>query len=803
MPYNPTTGKDYRGGNALYLWSTGLAQHYGDSRWMTYKQALAQGAQVRKGEQGTRIEYIMLGGMEPVTDEQGKVALDANGKPTRAYVQYERPRVMPFTVFNAAQIDGLSPAATREPMAEWVRHAQAERILQASGVPILHQAGNRAYYRPATDTITLPLREQFSAADKYYATALHELGHATGHASRLDRDLAHPFGSEGYAREELRAEIASLMLGDRLSIGHEPGQHAAYVASWIKVLEDDPRELFRAATDAEKITRFVLNYALQQSLQTAPPLQAQENAPSHQAVVPVFTQADEASRRPDMTALVIPYQEKEEAKAAAKAAGFRLHWDKQLAQWSVSSNVDLSAVARWLPGNRPHQRAVSELPEDQFKQALEAQGLTIEGLPVMDGTRQRVPVQGDTRGQRSGSYIGFLDGHPAGNIQNYRTDYKENWKAEGGAKALTQADIERLTVMQVEKQATRKAQQQAMQAKTAEAVSALLRVAPFATDNHPYLQRKGVKADGLQIVPNPVAAPRASALYQIARDRAEGAQLRKMSPNIPVFIAGELLVPVYNAAGELRNVQTIGADGRKGFAPGGQVAGCFYLMPPGAAGVKGQTIGPVIIAEGWATAETLHAAVPQATVVTAFNAGNLLKVAQAMREFYPDSSIVIAGDNDHQREQEGKTNVGKLSALKAAAAMGGQVVIPQFKPGDTGTDWNDVAQYQGNEMVEQAMRESLAVAKRKMIVGVRDSMQEGGKIAEKNSMLSLHTQNGVSKHQKLTQHIKESRYPPFAQNAYLSGTDAQWRDKASIKGDEPKQKLVHPHQRGIHRRRSY
>jgi phage/plasmid primase-like uncharacterized protein len=143
----------------------------------------------------------------------------------------------------------------------------------------------------------------------------------------------------------------------------------------------------------------------------------------------------------------------------------------------------------------------------------------------------------------------------------------------------------------------------------------------------------------------------------------------------------------------------IRADGRKGFAPGGQVAGCFYLMPPEAAGVKVQTIGPVIIAEGWATAETLHTAVPQATVVTAFNAGNLLKVAQTMRESYPDSPIVIAGDNDHIGEREGKPNVGKLSALKAPTVTDGLAIIPQFKTGDKETDWNDVAKYQGNDAV--------------------------------------------------------------------------------------------------------
>ena len=116
------------------------------------------------------------------------------------------------------------------------------------------------------DSIHLPFKHQFLTPDRYYATALHELGHWTGHESRLNRDLAHPFGSEGYAREELRAEIASMLLGGELRIGHDPGQHVAYVGSWIKSLQQDPTEIFRAAADAEKIQDFVLSFSQQQKM---------------------------------------------------------------------------------------------------------------------------------------------------------------------------------------------------------------------------------------------------------------------------------------------------------------------------------------------------------------------------------------------------------------------------------------------------------------------------------------------------------------------------------------------------------
>jgi putative DNA primase/helicase len=159
-------------------------------------------------------------------------------------------------IFNAEQIEGLPSLEVKAP--DGNRHERAEAVLKASGAEIRHDQPDRAFYRPATDRIHLPPRGQFDTADKYLATALHELAHSTGHPSRLNRDLAHPFGSAGYAKEELRAEIASLMIGDRLGIGHDPGQHAAYVKSWVQVLKEDPKEILRASRDADKITGYVL-----------------------------------------------------------------------------------------------------------------------------------------------------------------------------------------------------------------------------------------------------------------------------------------------------------------------------------------------------------------------------------------------------------------------------------------------------------------------------------------------------------------------------------------------------------------
>jgi antirestriction protein ArdC len=175
-----------------------------------------------------------------------------------------------------------------------VRHEQAEALLAASNARIDHEPGDRAYYSVVADRIVLPQRSQFETSDRYYATALHELGHWTGHESRLARDLSHPFGSEAYAREELRAEIASLMLGDELGIGHDPGQHVAYIESWITAIQKDPREILRAASDAEKITRYLQGFARQTVVELEPVRERTSEEPDRMLVQSKAIEATQA-----------------------------------------------------------------------------------------------------------------------------------------------------------------------------------------------------------------------------------------------------------------------------------------------------------------------------------------------------------------------------------------------------------------------------------------------------------------------------------------------------------------------------
>ena len=246
LPMNPTTGKTYKGGNLLHLWALQNAWDVKDNRWMTYKQAAAVGAQVRKGERASVIEYW---DWSPV--EEAKKSGDPE------LIAKAHPKVFFPRVFNASQIDGLPALVLPEQRPELEIHQACEKVIQDSGASIHHDGGNQAFYRPMTDSIHLPDRNAFHHASGYYATALHELGHWTGFPSRLNRPMKGGFGSVDYAKEELVAEVSSMLMGERLGIGHDPTQHAAYIQHWIQILRNDPRELFRAAASAERVVEFL------------------------------------------------------------------------------------------------------------------------------------------------------------------------------------------------------------------------------------------------------------------------------------------------------------------------------------------------------------------------------------------------------------------------------------------------------------------------------------------------------------------------------------------------------------------
>ena len=287
LPANVDTGRSYSGGNSLHLAAVQQERGYADVRWGTYRQIQARGGQVRKGERGTRILSFRDHRKIAVTDGRGRPVRDNEGKRVYRHERLPTPIVRQYNVFNAEQADGLPalPTPTAEPL--WKVHQEAERVLADSGVPVRHVAGDRAFYSLNNDEIILPERMQFPSANHYYQTALHELGHSTGHPERMNRatltqGMADGFGSPAYAKEELRAEISAMMTGERVGVGHDPSRGAAYVEAWVAALREDPREIRRAAADAHKISDFVMarSRERQAEREAAPVAAARSPAPT-------------------------------------------------------------------------------------------------------------------------------------------------------------------------------------------------------------------------------------------------------------------------------------------------------------------------------------------------------------------------------------------------------------------------------------------------------------------------------------------------------------------------------------------
>ncbi|QKC86737.1 zincin-like metallopeptidase domain-containing protein [Mesorhizobium sp. NZP2077] len=239
-PTNISSGKRYRGINTVALWVAAMAVGHGDGLWGTYRQWQEAGAQVRKGERSTTVVlWKQIASSEPTNDDDS----DDGG--------HRRMFARAFSVFNVAQVDGYEcPPADTLPESERLTHAEA--FITNLGIKTVF-GGSEAYYLPSSDTVFMPDFASFGDAASFYGTWTHESGHASGSKHRLDRDLSGRFGSAAYAAEECCVEILSGLILADLGIAHHPrADHAAYIASWIKVLKDDARAIFTAASKAQQ-----------------------------------------------------------------------------------------------------------------------------------------------------------------------------------------------------------------------------------------------------------------------------------------------------------------------------------------------------------------------------------------------------------------------------------------------------------------------------------------------------------------------------------------------------------------------
>jgi antirestriction protein ArdC len=238
---NVITKKTYSGINTIILGMSGFKSPY----WGTYKQWVSIGAQVSKGSKGTHIIFY-----SPV--ENGSKITEAGEVKNYSYI------LKSYTVFNAEQVSGFEAPALPVPKV-FNNIACIEALTVKSGVKVQF-GGDRAYYSPSQDYIAMPHKTQFNSEASYYATLLHELSHWSGHKSRLDRDLSGRFGNEAYAAEELIAELSAAFLCARFSIAGEL-RHSSYIASWLRVLKNDNKAVFKAAALAQKSADYLAGFA--------------------------------------------------------------------------------------------------------------------------------------------------------------------------------------------------------------------------------------------------------------------------------------------------------------------------------------------------------------------------------------------------------------------------------------------------------------------------------------------------------------------------------------------------------------
>ena len=245
IPTNLSTGNAYRGINVILLWAEAMQRGFEHDYWLTYKQAQSIGGQVIKGAKSAHI--VKYGTYERERENSAGETEKSTGQYLKGY-----------SVFNIAEIDGID-IPEPIPLAEHERDTRIDSFIASTGATMRHSSG-RAFYNISADSVSLPEMGRFGKRSEYYATALHELTHWTGHKSRMGRDIRNSFGSPNYAREELIAEMGAAFLCASLGIDGQL-QHAEYIDSWLRVLREDNRAIFKAASAAGKAADYLHGFS--------------------------------------------------------------------------------------------------------------------------------------------------------------------------------------------------------------------------------------------------------------------------------------------------------------------------------------------------------------------------------------------------------------------------------------------------------------------------------------------------------------------------------------------------------------
>ena len=638
-PFNPISGTVYSGVNFVSLAREGMD----DPRFVTFNQAKNEDWRIKKGSKSRPVVFWQFSKEENALDDNGKPVLGDDGKPKKEEVRLERPILRFASVFHATQVEGMPEWKGRD--VSWNPHERSEAILEGSGASITHDQRDRAFFSYTWDQIKLPPKDKFEDQNKYYATALHELGHWTGHEKRWNGNerTFGPKGTQEYAREELNAEIGSWMTAMELGLEYDRGQHLSYVDSWIQALEKDPYEIMRACQTAERIKGHMLGFEKGIKMED----QKEEKIAKEKSKEEREHDRTPAQPAKDKTYLAVPFSQKD----AAKKLGAK--WDGRKKSWYAPEGADMSGLNQWLPKENHQESKPQMAPEQEFAQALREAGLIVEGLPIMDGKLQRVRVEGGRKNAKDGTYTGYLDGRPAGFIENHKTGFRTNWKANGHK--LSPEAMAEIKANAAIRQEARDLERKEEQDRAARRAYAKWKNAKgWAPDDQQYLQKKGVKSHGTKI-----------------------------------DMHGNLLIPGRDSSGRIQTMQTITADGKL-FESGAKKQGAFHLISHYSSTNLKQ---PVLIAEGYATAASIHEATHK-PVAVAFDAGNLEPVAKELKKAFPDAPFVFVADDDHTQ----KNNPGITKAHAAARVVDGAVLEPKLTEAEKAkglTDYNDIHQERG------------------------------------------------------------------------------------------------------------
>lgn len=359
-PVNGATGRPYSKENLIYLSCIMDSKGNKDPRFFTFHQAQTMGYSIKRGSHGVAIkqgfyatkdkdgnplpeaEYHWTSIISTVFHASDMVqrvpVLDKDGKQVVEPVKEEdgTPKIgrdgQPFV----RRVFREEPLPPYVPKKQGYTHEEtlelAEEMLRLSGAVIKHDQADRAFYRPSTDEIHLPPEAAFKELARYYATALHELGHWTGHSSRLNRDIQNPFGSPAYAKEELRAEMASTYLSADLGLPLNSISHAAYTQGWLKALKDDKMEFFKAANDAQKIANYLKGIVKERLQQLDEQHTKQDAGKKEEQLAPKKEKAASVPTvEPEDDKIIIPYKyylNERPADLGSVPKGF-IHLDEQ------------------------------------------------------------------------------------------------------------------------------------------------------------------------------------------------------------------------------------------------------------------------------------------------------------------------------------------------------------------------------------------------------------------------------------------------------------------------------------------